>query len=273
MNDRPIFMLTHGRTGSTWVQRILNLHPHITMWGEHYGFLDGVAKGYFRFIDNYARDGMANCDKQVISRLVGPVTDEAIQPEWYNPFTQEELTALMRRLIEDLFARPTGGGAIRWGFKEIRYEDKMVPRFLDALFPESQALILRRELLDMLRSQVLAWSREVKGRDIDSEEGDDYIRHRIQVVRRQEGIFQWAKDQIPGRVMELRYEDLVSNFEDEVQRLFAFLGEDIRLIETKHLKTVRRTKQATTRRDDALIDRIRAIVADEDARAEAEADA
>ncbi len=259
MHDRPIFMLTHGRTGSTWVQRILNIHPHITIWGEHYGFLDGVAKGYFRFMDQYSHDGIAVCDKRAISKLVGPATDAGLETEWFNPFTPDELTDLMRRMVTDLFARPTGGRPIRWGFKEIRYEDKMVPRFLDAMFPNSQAIILRRDPVDMLRSQTFAWQKQLGGRTLDAAELDAFIVRRLGVVGRQERLFRWLEESIPDRVIKLTYEGMVDDFENEVMRLFAFLGEDPGLMDPKALKAVRRTKRSTTPRNDSLVARIQMV--------------
>jgi len=35
-----------GRSGSTLLQRLLNVHAGLTIWGEHGGFLKGITEAY-----------------------------------------------------------------------------------------------------------------------------------------------------------------------------------------------------------------------------------
>lgn len=41
-----IFLLGSGRCGSTLLQRALNAHPDVVMYGEHEGFLGPLSNAY-----------------------------------------------------------------------------------------------------------------------------------------------------------------------------------------------------------------------------------
>ena len=39
----PIFLFTLHRSGGTLLQRIVNAHPNVVIWGEHGGFINQLA--------------------------------------------------------------------------------------------------------------------------------------------------------------------------------------------------------------------------------------
>ena len=65
--ENPVFIFSAGwRTGSTLLQRLLNSHPEILVWGENGAFLDGIleARGRIRNLQWYSARHRANFSKE-----------------------------------------------------------------------------------------------------------------------------------------------------------------------------------------------------------------
>ena len=144
-SDRPIFVLgACQRTGSTVVQRLLNSHDDVFLWGEHDGALDGVlaavpllrawnlsnGKAAAREYHDYKGDGF-------IANL-SPNQD----------VVEDSIRSTIRALFADNFE---GCSSARWGFKEVRYRGDVVTTLLE-LFPLSRLVFVYRDVLAVMLS-------------------------------------------------------------------------------------------------------------------------
>lgn len=154
-----------GRSGSTLLQRLLNTHSKITIWGEHAGFLTHVA----RLIENTVgdKDFVDRLSKNVCFRdvIVGPLSRPDAFIPWVAPLSPEELQDTLARFVRDLFAADLPSGT-RWGFKEIRY-GRADYEALFRLFPRTTILVVIRDLPGYLRSRARAWRPNVAAGAVD----------------------------------------------------------------------------------------------------------
>lgn len=165
MSAKPLFNLSSGRTGSTLLQKFLNASGDVVMWGEHGGFLRGIAHAYYHGLanENLQRSfGLASGDPPdvIATDLTGARERPGPQPSmsWVNWFTEAQFKECFRDFALSLFC-PDGIAAKYWGFKEIRYgqEDKVL-EFLGDVFPEATFVFLVRHPVDNIASQVRALS-------------------------------------------------------------------------------------------------------------------
>ncbi|MPZ53464.1 MAG: hypothetical protein GEU79_12155 [Acidimicrobiia bacterium] len=149
----PVFVLSSPRSGSTLVQRLLNAHPRLTIWGEHNGFLNPMAESYRLLTDPSAN--RRRIVEGVLERdlIVGPLDDPRRIIAWTNPLSPEEYRQQFRRFLFDAFTKGLPED-IRWGFKEVRY-GRPVARFLLDLFPRSRFVFTSRDLEPHRRSRIL----------------------------------------------------------------------------------------------------------------------
>ncbi len=152
-----MFVLTVHRSGGTALARALNRHPDLMIWGEHAGFinklaeLDELVAHYPRLVQPLAQRGLAD------EVRLGKFQPERFDP-WTNPFEQADWRDWCRRFLEGTFRRDLHPGQ-RWGFKEVRYHSVATARFLTTLFPDSRFVLLRRDLGQLVVSNMLApWS-------------------------------------------------------------------------------------------------------------------
>jgi hypothetical protein len=155
-----------GRSGSTFLQRLLNTHPEIILFGEHEGFLRGIRSAYQQLAAPRTV-ALLETGRRRLGAILGaePVTDTpgGWSIEWTNALRPADVAPSFARFVRDLVYPP----AIRspshryWGFKEIRYGIDDL-RFLETVFPESRFLMLARDPVAVYRSQCrLGWAREV----------------------------------------------------------------------------------------------------------------
>jgi hypothetical protein len=154
-----------GRSGSTFLQRLLNTHPEIVLFGEHEGFLSGLRSAY----DCLAAPrtvALIETGRPRLDAILGakPVTDApgGWSIEWTNAMRPADVGPAFGRFVEHLIYPPGVRSASHryWGFKEIRYGAQEL-RFLQTIFPEGRVLMLARDPLAVYRSQCrLEWSRE-----------------------------------------------------------------------------------------------------------------
>ncbi len=154
-----------GRSGSTFLQRLLNTHPDIVLFGEHEGFLRGLRDAYSRLAAPRTvallKTGRSQLDAILSAE---PVTDTpgGWSIEWTNAMRPADITPAFAQFVKDLIYPPSVRSSSHryWGFKEIRYgADEL--RFLKAIFPEARFLVLARDPLAVYRSQCrLEWGRE-----------------------------------------------------------------------------------------------------------------
>ncbi len=161
-------MLGLPRSGTTLVQRVLNCHPQITIWGEHDGALrslldDRENPAPYAGLSDGARTDIDNGYAKRAS-VIGALDDPSAFEPWVSPFNAAQLDAAMQHLttagITELFTRDLPE-EVRWGFKETRYAGSVV-RGLATAYPEAHFVLVTRAFLPWASSLVRApWRRDV----------------------------------------------------------------------------------------------------------------
>lgn len=153
--DRPVVLASSGRCGSTLLQSVLNTNPNFLIWGEHNGFLSQIAAGYYGAVHERFPDQETLGALDRIKRL----RNERRWPAWDNLCGEAEFRERFRAFIRSLFADPTGQ-ATRWGFKEIRYAQKVndhALRLMFDCFPETRLIVVVREPEPTIFSMLSHW--------------------------------------------------------------------------------------------------------------------
>jgi hypothetical protein len=207
----PIFILASGqRCGSTLLQRLLNSHPALLVWGEQNGVLNGLQAEHDRLLswssitqrqrDSYRETGYDNWT----ANMAPP---------------QEAVQAAARAYVETLFAEPARRlGKARWGFKEVRYGVD-VAQLLVSLFPEARIVHLTRCIVDCFIS-LKHWENEPLmgwGREQTLEALDHWQRVNAEFL---------SLNFSPSWYLRLRYEDLLGDRERVLDELCRFLALD-----------------------------------------------
>jgi hypothetical protein len=227
--ERPVFVLSSGRCGSTLVQRLLNSNERFAIAGEHGGFLRQLSASYF-----YATR-LEALQKNVFARKISRKTfaknirssDQMVA--WENFFTEEDFVEAYRQFIRSLFCFDP---ALRWGFKEIVYGVRdEVAEMLRVLFPEARFVILLRHPLDVVVSKATAFPRPRKLAQA-ALKGDDEAAERYRSLLNDYAA-NWGR--LYSHLLELaetdpfsftlRYEDLIARSAETLSGLETFLGE------------------------------------------------
>jgi hypothetical protein len=155
-----------GRSGSTLLQRLLNSHPDLVLFGEHEGFIHGIRSAYERLVAPRTVALFETGRRQLAAILEAePVTDSpgGWSIEWTNALRPADVAPAFARFIKDLVYPPDARSPSHryWGFKEIRYGVEEL-RFLATILPDARFLVLARDPLAVYRSQCrLGWGREL----------------------------------------------------------------------------------------------------------------
>jgi len=218
-----------GRSGSTLLQRLLNVHPDLTIWGEHGGFLKGLLESYAVTMHDANRDNLIDGYENRASVIGELVEKEKFKP-WVSPFRPADLQNSLGSLMIDLFTRGLTPD-IRWGFKEIRYsKNEIIP--LMELFPQAQLIILARDLDGYSMSRFFAFGNT--NFDLTSLDGRAAAATKLAQMNkgwmnRYRGLLQ-VRSQFPERTTVVAYGDLVSG-SARPARLFEELGEEMPSVE------------------------------------------
>ncbi|WP_135468419.1 sulfotransferase [Crenalkalicoccus roseus] len=155
-------LLATGRSGSTLLQRLLNLHDSVVMFGEHNGLAGTLLGLWHQLFGPWAGERIARAARFVPEMLASrPIAaPEGWSIEWANACTEATALPAFRRFLEDLLFPPAlrRPGMRYWGFKEIRYGPAEAA-FLARLFPEGRFLVLLRDPVAIQRSRAAtgAW--------------------------------------------------------------------------------------------------------------------
>ncbi|OAQ19869.1 sulfotransferase [Thermosulfurimonas dismutans] len=159
--DRPVFLITTGRTGSTFLQRLLNCHKNLVIWGEHFGFLNSLAAAYVAMKSPnqnlYPRTPEENRGPDI---LLPTLRSPDIAIEWANPWSFREYRNFVKEFIEKYFASRLDSPHKRWGFKEIRYNNLQVLNMLKDIYPGGRFIFLKRKPEEVIRSKIFAFIKE-----------------------------------------------------------------------------------------------------------------
>lgn len=221
--NRPIFVASMGRSGSTLLQRVLNVHPEITIWGEHAGFLSGILQS----LDVAAGDAAVENLKEGYAQrqmVIGELSETDVFEPWVSPFRADDLADGIRSMMIDLFTKDLTPD-IRWGFKEIRYTDAELISLM-ALFPDAHLIVLARDIEGYATSRFFAFGNT--DFDLESDEGRAAAVKRLTTMingwmKRYQGLLN-VRDRFADRSSVVAYSDLVLG-SDRLDGLFNELGE------------------------------------------------
>lgn len=208
VDPNPVFVFgCCQRSGSTLVQRLLNTHPDLMIWGEHHGYLNQFIAGYHSLLTWKAEhpssvdDFMALADRTFMPNAIADIG---------------ALDDAFRKHVAALFPVPQRRGVgSRWGFKETRYGID-IAFFLEKLFPGARFIHLVRHAANCLSSMRRLeadgmWQREWT---------DQAIGNWLSINRG----FLDSSDQLRHYLL-VRYEDLEgSEKEFQVDRIERFIG-------------------------------------------------
>ena len=221
----PVFLLCSGRSGSTLLQRALNVHPEVVMFGEHQGFLGPIADAYHSLKDHKdVRDYIYGSRALDPAMLFGELSDYKKDISWVNNFTENDVDENFKKLVLNLLANGVDLENVHWGFKEIRYNvNHKVVWFLINLFENAKFLTLVRSPLDTISSVFFAWNRGHLGQEIkvDSEEFVSIIKKRIEWWTNIYLYLERSSRDYPKRFFSVQYEHLIQNYESNMKEILA----------------------------------------------------
>ncbi|MBK7168682.1 MAG: sulfotransferase [Gammaproteobacteria bacterium] len=223
---RPVFVISTGRSGSTLVQRLLNCHPALVVWGEHHGFLASLLGAYTQMSKPGHRQAtMFAPGQQAWRQLVPTLVDPGAALEWVNPCSAEEFATQLRQFISGYFAGRLAPGQ-RWGFKEILYNAPAVLVALARLFPQGRFIFVKRDRLEVTRSKVHAFVKESNWERFPPAEQTRRIRRMLGEIDTQYRAYDEFLEKRPAAGLIVEYERLVSAPREVTASMLAHLGLD-----------------------------------------------
>lgn len=144
---QPVFLLGAPRSGTTLVQRLLNSYPDTLIWGEHAGFLQGIATAFFN-----GWESSSLFTERVPSVESDPATT---WQAWMNGVSRSEWLTAYRQFLGMLWQPPASRSVRVWGFKEIRYHrspDDRTLELLDILYPDALYVFIVRNPYNVIAS-------------------------------------------------------------------------------------------------------------------------
>ncbi|MGK7899283.1 MAG: sulfotransferase [Xenococcus sp. (in: cyanobacteria)] len=225
----PIIILAPGRSGSTLLQRILNTSAEIIIWGEHAGFMIGLARSYYMLTKSehinknyYSRK---NLDSSII---VGSFKDYNKSINWINSFDKESTQKNYRDLIIKQLNTGIDTEKITWGFKEILYtKNDYVMDMLLELFPSRKIIFSLRNPFNVIKSMILSWSQpNLLKTQLQSKDFTKLNQSIISYATRWNNVassFQYWIEEKKISCHVVKYEDLIAEPEKSIKTIFNFL--------------------------------------------------
>lgn len=207
-----LFVCGAPKSGTTWLQRVLDAHPQVQCSGEGH-FLERFSMPLAQAMRDYAAH-------------MSLVADRVYEGKpYYPPLVQEDLDRLVRSFILSRLMTRNPGPEVRWiGDKTPRYTHSL-PALL-RLFPHARIINIVRDPRDV----AMARMHHARRAGV-SERVAEGSPERIQFIR--EGGEDWGRcvapvapfaAEFPGALHTVRYEDMVGDPADEARKFFRFLG-------------------------------------------------
>jgi hypothetical protein len=205
------FVCGAPKSGTTWLQRVLDAHPEVCCSGEGH-FIERFSAPLARVVSAYNSD-------------LGLEADQVYEgAPYYQPVDQAEFDDLVRSFILSRLTARAGPG-VRWvGDKTPGYAFQLDQ--LHRIFPEAKFIHIVRDPRDVTVSR-MGHSRRVGLTEVftpGSRQHREVVEAAIRIwIEAVTAVSEFA-DRHPGRVHELRYRDLYDDPMGETGRLFRFLG-------------------------------------------------
>jgi Sulfotransferase family len=232
----PLLLTSMGRTGTTWLMRLLGQHAAIVA-DPHYPHELRVARYWLHVLGVLAAPAnpAQSADQDTFQRSVwsvghnpfysGALSEDRLTGRWFGHEHVERLAAACRESIDSLY----GLLAETLGKPQARYfAEKHLPDHLPGLawdlYPEAKELFLVRDFRDMVASMLAFNARRgfaSFGRERVSSDGE-FVRG----LARDAGRLAAAWRSRGERALLVRYEDVVCNPVDEIRRICAYLDVD-----------------------------------------------
>ena len=212
--NRLFFCLGPGKSGTTFLRHLLDSHPRVSCLPEQ-DFVE-LARRYYELMEDYNNRAAT--------------FDQRTGGEGRKPFRRPVLDALLRLTIISALRDGAGGKPVV-GAKDNGLLQKLDP--LARLFPEARFVVIFRNPLDRA---VSAWHHNLH---IAEKEGASWQRERMMQHGDLDGwalqVARWFQAEVdlvrsvpsaPGRILYVRYEDLVLSPHQELLQLLEFIGAD-----------------------------------------------
>jgi hypothetical protein len=199
------------KSGTTWVQRLLDAHPQVVCSGEGH-FVERVAQPLVKVLEDYARQ----------QQLVAERVYEG--KPYYQPLTRAEMIGFARALIVQRMHARAGQGAKAVGDKTPRYTQYLGG--LLALFPDARFINVIRHPYDVAVS-LLHHGLRVGMADADTPGSEAYmnlVRNSAQQWSASQAAVAAFREKHPRRMLHLRYEDLLDRPRELAAQMFAHLA-------------------------------------------------
>ncbi len=208
------FVCGAPKSGTTWLQRLLDAHPQVACAGEGH-FIERFTAPLSQLVSSYNRQMLLEVEEVYEGRPA------------YGPVNQAEFDEVARTFILNRMMSRRAGPEVRWiGDKTPRYTHYL-PQ-LHRLFPAARIIHIVRDPRDVAVSR-MAHSKRAGAPDALTPGTEPYwatVKDAVQLWNeavRDVDAFAAAH---PRLVHELRYCDLQADPAAETARLFGFLGVD-----------------------------------------------
>lgn len=208
---RYFFICGAPKSGTTWLQRLLDAHPSLVCSGEGH-FIERLVLPMFQVARQY------NQHLQLVAERVYEGRP------YYRPLESQDLAPLLRSFIAELMARRAKPATIAIGDKTPRYTEFL--NELRSLFPDARFLHVVRDPRDVVVSRLHHAMRAgfPEALMIGTKTHRELTEKGAEAWVKAQELFARFAATHPQQCLELRYEDLSGSPRMEIGRTFRFLG-------------------------------------------------